>query len=223
MLNKLFRGAADAVIRRPARLLIAAGVTPNALTLAGFAVVAGACWLIARGRLFAGGMLLGLGALFDVADGAVAKEGGSASVRGAFLDSTTDRLSDALLFFAIFWQYMYRGGIWEVTFGRGPTKELVSDPALWGRESQTGALLALAALVSGFLVSYIKARAEGLGIECRVGVAERPERVVLPILGLLLNQLIGALVILVVLSVITAVQRFVHVWRQSATLAVDGR
>lgn len=221
MLNKFFRGLAGRIILPLARGLVAAGVSPNALTLAGFLVIAWSCWLIAQGRLFAGGVVLVLGGVFDMIDGAVAKVGGKSTRAGAFLDSTTDRVSDALLFLAIFWQYLSRGGVWSVTEGTGRAQDVELPPGLYGAEAQTGAVLVLTALILGFVVSYIKARAEGLGLECNVGVAERPERIVLPALGLLFDQLIPALGLLVLLSGITAVQRFTHVWRQARQSSPD--
>lgn len=218
MLNKFFRGMAATLITPPSRALVSAGVSPNALTLLGFAVVAAGCWLVADGRLFTGGVVLVVGAVFDMLDGAVAKASGKVSRGGAFLDSTIDRLADALLFLAIFWQGLNRERVWSVQVGsEGPPTDVMLPP-LWQLEHQAAALLALAALVLGFLVSYIKARAEGLGFDCSVGVAERPERVVIPLFGLLFDQLVPALALLVLLSAITAVQRFVHVWRQARAL-----
>lgn len=219
MLNKFFRGLAATLISPPSRALVAAGVSPNSLTILGFAVVVAGCWLVADGRLLSGGLVLVVGAVFDMLDGAVAKASGKVSPGGAFLDSTIDRLADALLFLAIFWQFLDREGVWSVQVGTGGAPTDVMLPGgLWRLEDQTGALLALAALVLGFLVSYIKARAEGLGFDCSVGVAERPERVVIPLFGLLFDQLVPALALLVLLSAITAVQRFLHVWGQARAL-----
>lgn len=216
MLNRFFRGLAKRVIGPPVRMVVAAGISPNAVTLTGFGVTLAACWLIAGGRLFAGGLVLGAAGIFDMVDGAVAKVGGKASTAGAFLDSTVDRLSDSSLFLAIFWHYR------QTDFARPAevASGAIGTP-IWGTEAQLGMASALGALVLGFLVSYIKARAEGLGMECKVGLAERPERVVLPVLGLLLDRLVPALGLLVLLSMITAVQRFVHVWRRAGSVGAD--
>lgn len=216
MLNKFFRGIARSVIVPVSRTLVAAGVSPNFLTVLGLLVTLAACYLIAGGRLIQGGVVLAIGGLFDMIDGAVAKEGGMASTRGAFLDSTVDRISDAFLFLAIFWQYRDRSAVPSVGVGAGDRPAGIFPPGSGELEVVWGALLALAALFLGFLVSYIKARAEGLGLRCDVGLAERPERIALPVAGLLFDQLVPALSVLVVLSAITAIQRFVYVWRQAA-------
>ncbi|MGI8425084.1 MAG: CDP-alcohol phosphatidyltransferase family protein [Actinomycetota bacterium] len=209
MLNKFLRGVVTRIINRPARALISMGVSPNALTVTGFFLLVGACGLIATGRLVEGGWALLVAGAFDLFDGAVAKLGGKASKRGAFLDSTLDRLSDAMLFGAIIWQFL------KMPPSLPPDSVLYQFPEFANGAQTGGAALAFGALVLGFLVSYIKARAEGLGMDCNVGVAERAERIVLPALGLVFDQLIPALVILVALSAVTAVQRFVHVWKQA--------
>lgn len=217
MLNRFFRRFAKRVAFPLARALVAAGVSANALTISGFLIVVAACWLIANGRLFAGGLVLVLGALFDVLDGTVAKLGNMTSKAGAFLDSTVDRLSDALLFFAIFWQYLGRGVVWSAGTAGRDLPQNTSLTFMFSSEVRAGALLALAALVLGLFVSYIKARAEGLGMDCSVGLAERPERVALPAFGLLFGPLLPALGVLVALSAFTAIQRFVYVWRQAGS------
>jgi len=209
MLNKFLRKAVTRIISRPARGLVAAGVSPNAVTLAGFLLIVGACLLIATGRLFVGGWALLVAGAFDLFDGAVAKLSGKASKRGAFLDSTLDRVSDAMLFGAIIWQFL------RVPASLGPSVTLYYLPELSRGVRLAGAALAFCALVLGFLVSYIKARAEGLGMDCNIGVAERAERIVLPAVGLIFNLIIPALVLLVTLSAVTAVQRFVHVWKKA--------
>lgn len=191
MLNKLFGGLARRLMGPLSRALVRAGLTANAVTVAGFAVTLAAGALIAGGRLVAGGVVLLLGAGFDMLDGAVARASGGGSTRGAFLDSTLDRLSDAAVFLGATWWFVAEG----------------DDP---------GIALALSAMVLGFMVSYVRARAEGLGFACRVGVAERPERVVLLAAGLLFDLLVPALGVLAAVSALTLVQRCVHVWKQTA-------
>lgn len=154
--------------------------------------------MILDGRLVAAGFLAVLSALLDVFDGALAKAKGLVTRFGAFLDSTTDRLSDALLFVPIAWLY-----------GVSPDNARHDDP--------TVAAVALVALVASLLVSYVKARAESVGFDANVGIAERAERVILVIIALVFDALLPAImVILAVLSIITVIQRMVHVYKQDA-------
>jgi CDP-diacylglycerol--glycerol-3-phosphate 3-phosphatidyltransferase len=200
VLNQKIRGAWDSAMRPVGRSLAAAGVGPNAITVAGVAVQVAAAGAIMAGRLVLAGLLAVVAALADAIDGAVAKARTSTGKLGALFDSTADRLSDALFFVPVAWLY-----------GVAP------DPS---REDQTWvAALALTALVASFLVSYVKARAEGLGFECNVGIAERAERLILMILGLLLNLIPAVLAVLAALAGITVVQRFLHVRAQARSAA----
>jgi CDP-diacylglycerol--glycerol-3-phosphate 3-phosphatidyltransferase len=197
------------------------GFTPNVLTVLGFLVVLGASWVIAEGPLPVAGVILLAGACFDLLDGAVARVTGKISVRGAFLDSTLDRLSDAAMFLGLIWRYHTAPmGFWAAgSFRLGPLQIGPLEAQLLpgrSREANWGIALALTAMILGFMVSYIRARAEGLDFECKVGIAERPERVVIMAVGLLLNRPIPALVVLVLLSAFTLIQRFVHVWKQAS-------
>jgi CDP-diacylglycerol--glycerol-3-phosphate 3-phosphatidyltransferase len=173
-------------------------LTPNAVTFLGVLVQGVVAWLIVDGRLVQAGFVAVLSALLDVFDGALAKAKGLVSKFGAFLDSTTDRLSDALFFAPIAWLY-----------GVAPDTAARDEPWV--------AATALVALIASFLVSYVKARAESVGFDATVGIAERAERVILVIIALVFNELLPAImVILAVLSVITVIQRMVHVYRQDA-------
>jgi CDP-diacylglycerol--glycerol-3-phosphate 3-phosphatidyltransferase len=140
--------------------LARAGVTPDMVTITGtLAAVLGAVFLIGSGRLFWGAFTVTIAVLLDMLDGALARARGGGSVFGAVLDSTGDRAADAAIFGALAWWYS----------GRGDDRLLV--------------LLALICLVLGVLTSYIKARAEGVGLSCDVGVVERLERLVLVLTG----------------------------------------
>lgn len=157
-------------------------------------------WVFAVGSVRLGGLLLLLSGLCDALDGKMARASGRATAFGAFYDSTLDRVGESALFLGIA-LFFVSGGVPE---------ELA--PA--------GAAAAIAALATGLLVSYTRARAEGLGLECKVGVVQRAERVVglgAPSLifgpgpqGLLLLALVGSLA---VLSAVTVVQRVMHVYR----------
>jgi len=179
--------------------LIGLRVRPNAISVTSAVVLiaAGAAFGLDRARLGAACLLLS--GLLDILDGQVARRGGMASTFGAFVDSTLDRIGDAILY----------GGIC-VYFQTAAGQDA---PVL-------GVLAALGALTGSFLVSYARARAEGLGLDCRVGLAQRAERVLgvgVPTLifgagpqGLLLLVIVGCLA---VLSWITVAQRVAHVFR----------
>ncbi len=171
-----------------ARLLVALHVSPNAVTLSGLAVVGGAAWLIAEGHLLAGGIVMLAGATLDLLDGAVARLSGSASKFGAYLDSLADRISEAVVLFGLL-----------VYFVRG--------------DNEIGAYVAFSAVAVSTMVSYSRARAEGIGVQGDVGFMGRPERVVVLGGGLLAGYPIPALGIIVAVGSLTVLQRLVHVWR----------
>ncbi len=180
------------VIGRLAR----SGVTPDAITILGtLGAVAGAVGLIATGHLFWGAFTVTVFVLLDMLDGALARARGGGSVFGAVLDSTGDRAADAAIFGALVWWFS----------GAGDNRLVV--------------LLALLCLVLGVLTSYIKARAEGVGLSADVGVVERPERLILVLVGTGLTglgipyALHVALWVLLVGSAVTVGQRFIAVRR----------
>ena len=153
--------------------------------------------LILQGRLVAAGLLLVVAAFFDTFDGALAKAKGRVTKFGAFLDSTTDRLADALCFGPIAWLY----GV---------------DPDIPARDEPWVAAVALVTLVASFMVSYVKARAEALGFDCKVGIAERAERLILVMFALVFSNLLPTLmVVLAIASVITVFQRIAYVHKQA--------
>jgi CDP-diacylglycerol--glycerol-3-phosphate 3-phosphatidyltransferase len=173
-------------------LLLKAGVTPLGVTIAGLILSFAGAIAIARGDLVAGGVLLIVSGVCDTLDGSLARRSGKESVFGAFIDSTIDRVAELASFGALIVYYVSQGG--------------------GGRFAVP---LVVAALAGSFLTSYTRARAEGLGLDCRVGLLERPERVALLVLGLLLGKTVLFVVIacLAVLTVITTIQRIVHVYR----------
>src|SRR4051812_12708321 len=171
------------------------------VTLTGtLGAVAGAVLLIATGHLFWGAFTVTLFVLLDMLDGALARARGGGSVFGAVLDSTGDRAADAAIFGGLVWWYS----------GAGDNRLLV--------------LLALLCLVLGVLTSYVKARAEGVGISCDVGVVERTERLILVLVGTgftglgIPYALHVALWLLLVGSAVTVGQRFAAVRRGSRGL-----
>ena len=182
-------------LARPAVLLLAkTPITPNTITWFGFLLSVGAAALIVTGHLLAAGFLVLVAGLFDLLDGALARYTNKATHFGAVLDSTLDRLAEAVLLLGIM--------------------------ILYAREqSFVGVLLVGIALPSSLLVSYLRAKAEALGLECKVGLFTRGERVIVLALGLLLSSidyaLIAALGIIVLFSFFTAGQRLLHVWHQT--------
>jgi CDP-diacylglycerol---glycerol-3-phosphate 3-phosphatidyltransferase len=168
------------------------GVTADHLTITGLAMAVAASVTIANGFLSAGLVLLVLAAVPDVLDGAVAKASGTASPRGAFFDSVVDRVTDALLLGGVAWY-------------------------LASTQPGRVAVLPLAVLAASMLVSYERAKAEGLGFEARGGLMERAERLVALGLGLLFETLlVPVLWVMLVLTLYTAVQRFARVWQQAS-------
>lgn len=158
------------------------GITPNALTLIGLAVSIVAAYVIATGHFFIGGLIVLVSGLFDLLDGALARFNKQATNFGAILDSTVDRISEAAIFCGLLFYFISKGSNLEI-------------------------ILVFLVVVGSFLVSYVRARAEGLDLECQVGWFTRAERIVVLTIGLLLNQILIILWILAVFVYITVFQR----------------
>ena len=193
-LSEVRKALADRLTESVVRLLSRTPITPGTITWFGFLLTVGAAALIITGHLLIAGLVVLIAGYSDMLDGALARRTNQATRFGAVLDSTLDRLSEAVLLLGIL--------------------------VLYAREqSTTGILLVGVALIGSLLVSYIRARAEALGLECQVGIFTRTERVLVLVLGLLLYRidkaLIIALAIVVVLSFFTAGQRLFYVWRQT--------
>jgi len=165
-------------------------ITPNALTLINLALNIAAGYVIATGHLLLGGILVLVSGLFDLLDGALARFTKKTTRFGAILDSTVDRISEAATLFGLLIWYLARGGTLEI-------------------------VLVFAVLIGSFLVSYVRARAEGLGWQCQVGLFTRAERVIVLAIGLLINQVLIALCVLAVFVFTTVVQRVVYLWKQA--------
>ena len=191
------RKAASGCFTQPVvRLLARTPVTPNGLTWFGFLLSAGAAALIATDYLIIAGIVVLVGGFFDMLDGALARLTKKVTTFGSVLDSTLDRLSEGALLL----------GLLVLFAGQGNT---------------TGILLVGIVLIASMLVSYIRAKAESLNIECLVGIFTRPERVIVLALGLLINQLEIALGIIAAFSLLTVCQRLIHVWRQTKKMKVE--
>ena len=172
------------------KVLAKTPVTPNFLTFLSFILAAGAGALIATANILAAGFVFLVAGLLDILDGALARQTKRVTNFGAVLDSTLDRLSEGVVLLGILFLYTDKG-------------------------STSGILLTGAVMLTSLLVSYIKARAEAANIECAVGIFTRPERIIVLVLGLLINQLEIALAVIVAFSLFTAGQRLIHVWRQT--------
>ncbi len=197
MFDGYWRGAVERAVDPVGASLHKVGVTANALTVIGVAGSTLAAVAIGSGRLRLGLVLLIVGAVPDLLDGAVAKAAGPTSRRGAFFDSTADRVSDAVVLCGVVWFYV------------------ADDRGLL-------AMVPVAVMAVSWLVSYQRAKAESLGFDAKGGVMERAERVIVLSVGLAFPDLLdGVLWVLLVLTSITAGQRFAKIWSQ-ATLDLGG-
>lgn len=165
------------------------GFSPNALTLLGTFFMLGIGIVLSQGHLLVGGVLMAAAAAFDALDGGLARLTNRVTKFGAFLDSTTDRWAEAFVYGGLLWWFMEQGLRVEL-------------------------MLTYAAIIGSLMVSYTRARAEGLGVDCKVGLFTRFERIAVLGVGLLFNQMYIALILLAVLSNFTAIQRIWHVNKQ---------
>jgi len=181
-----------------AKILSKTGVTPNMLTVMGFLVSIAAAVLIAKEYFLAGGLVVLFAGAFDLLDGPVARVTGKTTKFGGFLDSTLDRLSEAAVLAGILAYYaFFEKGTWEP-------------------------LLAYGCFVGSVMVSYLRARAEGLGVKCEVGIFTRAERVVFMSAGLMFGQRFDLAIpimlgIITALAFVTVIQRLIHVQRLEKT------
>jgi CDP-diacylglycerol---glycerol-3-phosphate 3-phosphatidyltransferase len=182
--EKAFRQALHPLVR----LLSTLRVRPDTLTVLGWTLSVAAATLFGLGHIRTAGAVMLLGGFFDALDGAVARESDRSSAFGAFLDSTLDRLSEAAVFVGIVFFYAASG-------------------------LAEGALLAGVAMSFSLLTSYARARAEGLGIDCQVGLLERAGRVVILSVSSILGLLTAGLWLLAAGALVTTVQRILHVRR----------
>ncbi|MBX3009924.1 MAG: CDP-alcohol phosphatidyltransferase family protein [Caldilineaceae bacterium] len=190
MLSKFGRPLFANMLSYIAQRLHALGVTPNGLTYTGFILTAITAYFLANGLFGLSGLLLIVASFFDMLDGAVARFTKQISTFGAFIDSTLDRYSESVTFLALAYYY-----------SRRPS-------------TRTELVLILVILVGSLMVSYTKARAEGLNVEVKAGMLQRPERVVLLIIGLLTSWMQPVLWVLAIFTNFTAIQRIYEVyWR----------
>jgi len=173
-----------------AKALDRVGVSPNMMTYFGLLLTAGVAVLAGLGEIRWAGVAYFVSAIGDAMDGTLARVSGKGSRFGAFLDSTIDRFEESIVFLGLIIYYNQVGGVYEIP-------------------------LILVATVGSLMVSYTRARAEALGIACKVGFMTRIPRVAVMIVGMLLDQMLITLAVLAVTSLFTAFHRMVHVSRMS--------
>jgi CDP-diacylglycerol--glycerol-3-phosphate 3-phosphatidyltransferase len=189
-----FRKAIAESISKPiVNVISKTPLTPNIITWIGFIIIIGAGALIITDYWLAAGILVLAAGLCDMLDGALARAIGKMTRFGAILDSTLDRISEAILFISLLAVFAKDG--------------LVTEGILSG-----------VALVGALLVSYIRARMEGLGVECKAGLFTRPERVIILALGLMLSQfdkaMLITLAVITFFSWLTVIERMIYAWRK---------
>jgi CDP-diacylglycerol---glycerol-3-phosphate 3-phosphatidyltransferase len=186
-----FTGAIGAICMFPLRAIIklsvALGVHPNVLTLIGVLINVVAARALAKDRFIVAGVIMIVANIFDFIDGKVAHITGKQSEFGAFWDSTLDRFSDLALFTGLIWLY-----------------------SSLGREGYV--LIATLTLIFSIMTSYARARAESLIQKCKVGFMERPERIVLFMIGAFTDRMAGVLLVILVLSIVTVANRIYYTY-----------
>jgi CDP-diacylglycerol--glycerol-3-phosphate 3-phosphatidyltransferase len=194
-----FRTGVDRVTGPIGNALVRTGLAPDHLTAFGLVLSVPTALAIATGHLGLGLALLIFSAVPDLLDGALAKASGRATVRGAFFDSVCDRVTDTFVLGGFAWY-------------------------LQDRHGGHAAMLPFAILGASLLVSYLRAKAESLGFDAKVGLMERAERIVVLCAGLAFSFLLVPLLwVMLALTIVTALQRFVKVWRQATISAARPR
>lgn len=188
-MTSFLRRISSGVVNTIARWLDRIGIHPNTLTLIGFMGHFAAAWLVAKGNLVWGAVVLIFFGLFDTLDGALARIQDNVTQFGAFLDSMCDRFSEAAIFLGIFYHFD-------------------------SLDSSIGCLFTLLAMVGSILVSYSRARAEAVGVFPKLGVMTRVERYIVLALTLLLNRLLIGLAAIAIFGLFTIGQRIWFVYHQ---------
>jgi CDP-diacylglycerol--glycerol-3-phosphate 3-phosphatidyltransferase len=188
-----FTGLIGRICLLPLRAIIktcvAFRIHPNILTFVGVIINAGAAWQLAQGRFVSAGIVMIVANIFDFIDGKVAVELGEVSQFGGFWDSVIDRFSDILLFIGLIYLYSHVG-----------RTDYVMVTSL--------------AMMFSIMTSYTRARAESMITKCKVGFMERPERIVLFMIGAFTNRMAAVLWVILVLSIFTVADRVIHTYRE---------
>ncbi len=181
------------LLDRIVRALALSRINPNFLTFLGLVVNIIAAWQFARGRFLAAGLVVIGAGFFDLVDGPVARESNRVTRFGGFFDSVLDRYSDLALFMGLLVYYASINRFFYI-------------------------VLTAIVMTGSVMVSYTRSRAENIIPSCKVGFLERPERVVLIILGALFNRMAAVLWVIAVLSNVTVVYRMIYTWQQARAL-----
>ncbi len=177
------------------RVLVRLKLNPNWLTTCSFFVSIFAAIAFGRGELVRGAVLLLLTGFLDMLDGAVARASNRVTKFGALYDSTLDRYAEIMVFFGIAYYF-------------------VNETSHGAEYGLLVSMIVFVGIAGSLMVSYVRARAEGLGLECRVGLMQRPERLIAISIGALVSDawLVGALLLIAVFANFTAIQRIVYIW-----------
>ncbi len=184
-LRLIFKGILDPI----GAFLNRTGLTPNAITLLGLAGTTIGAYIIAQGKMTWGGIVLFISVLVDAFDGTMARLRGEPSDFGGFVDSVSDRYAELITFGGLLYYFL-------------------------SKEDYPGVMVSFAAAAGSVLVSYVKARAEGLGFTAKVGILTRVERYIVLIPLLVFNQPFLAVAVIAALGNVTALQRILHVREQ---------
>lgn len=195
MITRKIGDGGKIVFNRIVRWFVRQGVNPNILTSAGLLINLGAAYLFAIGYFRWAGVVIILAAIFDLTDGPVARISHRVTPFGGFLDSILDRYSDLLLLVGLLVFYSRADRFWYV-------------------------VLAAVCMIGAIMTSYTRARAENIIPFCKVGFLERPERIVLFIIGALADRMAPVLWVIVILSNLTVLHRVVHTYRETGRLGV---
>ncbi|MBS1112016.1 MAG: CDP-alcohol phosphatidyltransferase family protein [Nitrospirae bacterium] len=160
-------------------------ISPNYITIAGFIITTFAAVTLTQ-NLIAGGVLILIGGFFDMLDGVIARVNNRATDFGAFLDSVLDRYSDAFLLLGFSLYFLKNGSI-------------------------TGLFLSIGTMIGALIISYSKARAEGLGKNCHTGLMERPDRIIFMVFGAFTGWVLQVMWLMLILTHVTVIQRILHV------------
>jgi CDP-diacylglycerol---glycerol-3-phosphate 3-phosphatidyltransferase len=181
------------VIDKIVRALALSKIHPNALTFIGLLINIWAAWLFSQGRMFAAGMVVVGASVFDMVDGRVARETNQVTKFGGFFDSVLDRYSDLALYMGLLVYYASINRFFYI-------------------------VLTAIAMTGSVMVSYTRARAENSIPKCKVGFLERPERIVLIMIGALFNRMAPVMWVIAVLSNWTVVHRMIYTWKEATRL-----
>ncbi len=189
-LEQIRRNMEQGITRPIVSVLAKTGITPNILTVTGFIITLIAAALIGMGHLISGGIIILVAGAFDMLDGALARSKQQETRLGAFLDSIIDRFSETALLL----------GVLVISLQRNLVSEII---------------LVFVVLAGSMMISYVRARAEGLGWKGKAGWFTRPERVIVLAIGVITNQIFIALIVMAVFIIITVIQRIADVHKEA--------